>query len=189
MTLSLIRRQDWQTQRWQNGAGITHQLARFDDDNGMLWRLSIAEVASDGPFSRFENINRIILLLDGAGFCLHGVGDCPQRLDQRLKPFAFCGETAIHCALLDGPVRDFNLMSRKDELAAAIETITLSTVPAELVLSATHFIYVVSGSVEARFNGQRIALSATDLLQLQHENSTVQLSSNDGAALLSCTLR
>ncbi|MFT7399651.1 MAG: environmental stress-induced protein Ves, partial [Rheinheimera aquimaris] len=73
MTVNIITPQQWQTQRWQNGGGITHQLCRKDDEQGLLWRVSVAEVATDGPFSRFDNIDRVIMLLAGAGFSLMGV--------------------------------------------------------------------------------------------------------------------
>ena len=94
MALQLISPDQWHTQAWKNGGGITHQLARSDDNAGMRWRVSIAEVASDGAFSRFEQTDRIIMLLQGKGFCLHGAEDQPIVLDKALLPFAFAGETA-----------------------------------------------------------------------------------------------
>ncbi len=35
-----------------------------------IWRVSVADVASDGPFSRFPGIDRTIMLLEGAGMRL-----------------------------------------------------------------------------------------------------------------------
>lgn len=184
MSTNLITPAQWQTQRWQNGGGITHQLCRYDDANGMLWRLSIAEVASDGPFSRFDNIDRIILLLDGEGFSLHGVGANPQVLDTPLMPFAFAGETAIQCTLLSGAVRDFNLMTRRNAVQAQLQVLAIGSTVQTLPLSAQTLIYIASGSVNAVLGTKRITLDAQHTLSLNNETGTLQLSSRDNAEVI-----
>jgi hypothetical protein len=184
MSIEVITPAQWQTQRWQNGGGITHQLCRQDDANGMLWRLSIAEVASDGPFSRFDNIDRIIMLLSGGGFSLHGVGANPQLLDTPLMPFAFAGETAIHCSLINGAVRDFNLMTRRGAVQADLQVLTIGRTQHTLPLSSQTLLYVVSGSVDVMFGTQQFTLAVQHTLNLNNENGTVQLSSNDGAQVI-----
>lgn len=184
MSIEVITPQHWQTQRWQNDGGITHQLCRQDDGQGLLWRLSIAEVASDGPFSRFDNIDRIILLLDGAGFSLHGVGANPQVLDARLMPYSFAGETAIHCTLLDGAVRDFNLMTRRDTLQAELQVLTIGSAVQTLPLSPQTLIYIVSGSINAVLGAKHLTLQAQHTLSLSNEAGTVQLSSDDSAEVV-----
>ncbi|MDP2715916.1 HutD family protein [Rheinheimera sp.] len=184
MSIELIMPTQWQTQRWQNGGGITHQLCRQDDEHGLLWRLSIAEVASDGPFSRFDNIDRIILLLTGGGFCLHGVGANPQLLDAPLKPFSFAGETAIHCTLLDGAVRDFNLMTRRGAVQAQLQVLTIGSAVQTLLLSPQTLLYVASGSINAVSGAKHITLQAQHTLNLIDETGNVQLSSNDNAQVI-----
>ncbi len=184
MSTNLITPVQWQTQRWQNGGGITHQLCRYDDANGMLWRLSIAEVVSDGPFSRFDNIDRIILLLDGEGFSLHGVGANPQVLDTPLMPFAFAGETAIQCTLLNGAVRDFNLMTRRNAVQAQLQVLAIGSTVQTLPLSTQTLIYIASGSVNAVLGTKRITLDAQHTLSLNNETGTLQLSSSDNAEVI-----
>lgn len=189
MSTELITPEHWQTQRWQNGGGITHQLCRQDDEQGLLWRLSIAEVASDGPFSRFDNIDRIILLLDGKGFCLHGVGAKPQVLDTPLKPFTFAGETAIHCSLLNGAVRDFNLMTHRDTVQAELQVLTIGSAVQSLPLSPQTLLYVASGSIDAVLGARRLTLEAQHTLNLNNESGNVQLSSSDSAQVIYICLR
>lgn len=184
MSIEVITPAQWQTQRWQNGGGITHQLCRQDDEQGLLWRVSIAEVASDGPFSRFDNIDRIIMLLSGGGFSLHGVGANPQLLDTPLMPFAFAGETAIHCTLLNGAVRDFNLMTRRGAVQADLQVLTIGRTQHTLPLSAQTLLYVAAGSVDAVLGTEHITLEAQQTLSLQHEIGSVQLSSNDNAQVI-----
>lgn len=182
--IDIITPVQWQTQRWQNGGGITHQLCRQDDEQGLLWRLSIAEVATDGPFSRFDNIDRVIMLLEGSGFCLHGVGETQQTLATPLKPFAFAGETPIHCTLINGAVRDFNLMTRRGAVTPQLQVLSIGSEAQTLALSAQTLIYVVSGNVEIALEQQALTLAAQHTLSLSNESGSVQLSCIAGAKVI-----
>jgi environmental stress-induced protein Ves len=184
MTTKIISAAQWQTQRWQNGGGITHQLCREDDEQGLLWRLSIAEVASDGPFSRFDNIDRIILLLTGEGFSLHGVGEKPQILNRPLQPFCFAGETPIHCSLLNGAVRDFNLMTRRGAVHAELQVLTIGSAVQTLPLSAQTLLYVAAGSVDAVLGTEHITLEAQHTLRLSNESRSLHIRSGASATVI-----
>jgi environmental stress-induced protein Ves len=174
MAIQLIGSEQWQTQAWKNGGGITYQLARSDDQSGMRWRVSIAEVASDGPFSRFEQTDRIIMLLEGNGFCLHGAEERSIVLDKVLRPFAFDGETGIDCTLIDGPVRDFNLMTRRAEVKSSLQVL-LVTDPLSLVLAPESLLYLVSGIVQVSFADQNYRLEAGQTLLCAGENGELQI--------------
>ena len=50
-------------QPWANGGGITREVAVRADAEGFQWRVSLAEVASSGPFSEFPGVERTIVLL------------------------------------------------------------------------------------------------------------------------------
>lgn len=184
MSIERITPAQWQTQRWQNGGGITHQLCRQDDEQGLLWRLSIAEVATAGPFSRFDNIDRIIMLLEGSGFCLHGVADSPKVLDTPLTPFAFAGETPIHCTLINGAVRDFNLMTRRAAVTPQLQVLSIGSEAQTLALSAQTLIYVASGNVAIALGHQTLTLAAQHTLSLSNESGSVQLSSIAGTKVI-----
>ncbi|CAI3793156.1 HutD family protein [Rheinheimera sp. MM224] len=174
MALQLISPNQWQTQAWKNGGGITHQLARFDDNAGMRWRVSIAEVASDGPFSRFEQTDRIIMLLQGYGFCLHGAAEQAVVLDKTLVPFAFTGETEIDCTLIDGPVRDFNLMTRRADVKASLQVLS-ATDPSSLTLANESLLYLASGQLQVRFKEQSYQLDAGQSLLCTAEAGELQI--------------
>ncbi|WP_284164324.1 HutD family protein [Frigidibacter sp. SD6-1] len=106
------------TQAWKNGGGVTHEIAREDRDGRLLWRLSIAEVASDGPFSAFPGLTRILTVIEGAGLHLHTAGG---RLDALpLTPVLFSGDTPVDSRLIGGPVRDFNLIWDAGRLDASV---------------------------------------------------------------------
>lgn len=108
----------FQSQTWKNGGGITREIAREEAAGGLLWRLSIAEVAADGPFSAFPGQARILTVIDGAGLWL----DTPDRRIEVLPfaPVAFSGDLVVHCRRIDGPVRDFNLIYDPARLLASV---------------------------------------------------------------------
>lgn len=105
---------------WKNGGGTTREIhAHPQGAENFDWRLSIADVASDGAFSRFDGYARSIMLLEGAGMHLVSAdGDTPLdiRVDEPFRPVDFDGGAATFCRLLAGPVRDFNIMSARDRI-------------------------------------------------------------------------
>ena len=98
---------------WKNGGGVTRELLRLPAGSGDDWtlRISVADIAADGPFSPFPGITRWFAVLDGAGVRLALPG---RTLDVRRgdAPLRFDGADAPGCALLDGPTRDLNVMVR-----------------------------------------------------------------------------
>jgi uncharacterized protein len=104
---------------WKNGAGITREIAVGPKDAGAAefdWRLSIAEVERDAPFSAFPGIDRCIVLLRGAGMHLRSTdGRIDHPLDRPLAPFHFSGDVALEATLVNGPSSDFNVMTRRGE--------------------------------------------------------------------------
>ncbi|GAB3560893.1 HutD/Ves family protein [Spelaeicoccus albus] len=105
---------------WRNGRGTTVELARQDGPDGFDWRLSIADISSEGEFSRFPGYRRVISTVEGAGMRLT-VNDVPGDDLHRFVPFWFDGADHTECELLDGPIRDFNLIYRGDRVAAHLE--------------------------------------------------------------------
>ncbi|MFZ1662625.1 MAG: HutD family protein [Paracoccaceae bacterium] len=124
--MRIILPADFQTQPWKNGGGITHEIAREDAAGSLLWRLSIAEVASDGPFSAFTGLSRILTVIDGAGLWL----DTPHgRLDALpLRPLPFSGDLPVSSRMIDGPIRDFNLIFNGERLTGSVEHVTAARV-------------------------------------------------------------
>jgi hypothetical protein len=98
---------------WRNGGGATDELWREPPEPAPFdVRVSAAAVASDGPFSLFPGVDRVILLVRGAGFELSGLAG-QHVLAEPGVPFAFAGETPWACRLLAGPVADLNVMVRR----------------------------------------------------------------------------
>ncbi len=111
--LKILRSRDYPTRPWKNGGGTTRDIlvapagASLDDFH---WRLSLAQVDRDGPFSRFDAVDRTLVLLSGA-MTLHEQG---RRIDLvRGEPVVFEGERAIDATLAGGSTLDFNVMTRR----------------------------------------------------------------------------
>src|SRR5512133_3890793 len=112
MTWQVVSLADAAPSPWRNGGGVTRELAAWPGAADWAWRISVAEVASDGPFSRFDGVQRWFAVLGGQGVRLK-LPDAWRELTRASAPFQFEGELAIDCELLDGPTQDLNLMVRR----------------------------------------------------------------------------
>lgn len=109
------------TTPWKNGGGITHEIAQEPGPKDWLWRISIAEVASDGPFSRFEGLSRVLTVIEGDGIDLHHADGLLQA--RPLHPVAFSGDTPIDGRLTCGPIRDLNVIFDPARIAARVSAV------------------------------------------------------------------
>ncbi|MDB5940819.1 MAG: HutD family protein [Ramlibacter sp.] len=111
MSWNLLRLDEVAATPWRNGGGVTRELLAWPQARDWRVRMSVAEVARDGPFSRFDGVQRWFAVLDGAGVRLR-IHGATHELTQRSAPFAFDGAVATDCALIAGATQDFNLMLR-----------------------------------------------------------------------------
>lgn len=113
--LHRFRLRDLTASVWKNGGGVTREIACVPAHSNLGdfdWRVSVATIEADGPFSTFDDIDRTIMLLTGPGVRL-SAPTFEHRLSERLRPFEFRGEEAVECEVLGGPSTDFNLMARR----------------------------------------------------------------------------
>jgi len=86
---------------WANGGGVTREIAAGRDADAILWRVSLAEVETEGPFSFLPGLHRILTVVGGAG---DGAGDAGG---QDGGPAAAAGavlrRAAGHGAIAAGP--------------------------------------------------------------------------------------
>lgn len=98
-------------QAWRNGGGSTRELLAGPQGSDWHWRISVAEITTDGPFSAYAGVARWFAVLRGEGVVLTQ-GDDRLPLHAGDAPLAFDGASAPHCSLLAGPTQDLNLMLR-----------------------------------------------------------------------------
>lgn len=119
-----LKPSDYARMPWKNGGGTTTEIAVDPPEGGVAagfrWRVSIAEVAADGPFSAFPGYDRLIVMVAGAGMTLDAGANGRHALARRDEPFAFPGEWAVEGRLAGGPVRDFNVMTRRADTSARL---------------------------------------------------------------------
>ena len=106
---------------WKNGGGLTREIAKHEELGALIWRLSIADVAMDGPFSRFDGLTRILTVIQGEGIdLLAPVGVMRARL---ATPLRFSGEMPIEGRLTNGPIRDLNVIFDASRVMADVELV------------------------------------------------------------------
>ena len=116
---------------WANGGGTTAEVATGPHDTSMArgepwhWRLSIADVDADGPFSSLPGIDRHILVAHGDGMAL-SVDGTTHLVRPGEPPLPFAGEAVTTCRLLGGPINDLNLMVRRDQALGALRRVHLA---------------------------------------------------------------
>ncbi len=112
---------------WKNGGGTTRELLSWPPGVAdWHWRISVAQVETEGPFSRFDGVQRWFAVLDGEGVEL-ALGQGPelqtQRLTRESPVFAFDGAQSVDCRLINGPTQDFNLMVRSVHASAQLQRV------------------------------------------------------------------
>ena len=121
--MRIIRSADCRTMPWKNGGGETTEVAVSPAGaslDAFDWRVSMARVASDGPFSLFPGIDRNLTVLEGAGIDLEPHGNASIRLTPDSPPYAFPGDIPLDARLVDGPILDLNVMTRRGRARCAV---------------------------------------------------------------------
>jgi hypothetical protein len=125
MHLSLLPFSRYRQVNWRNGAGIARDIAVEPAHAGMAdpfgWRVALAEIEKDGPFSVYEaDIERVITLLDGAGFDLDFAEAPGLGLNEPHVPARFRGNWQTQCRLKDGRCVVINILY--DDKAYSVQT-------------------------------------------------------------------
>ncbi|MFI9050257.1 HutD family protein [Streptomyces sp. NPDC053427] len=110
---------------WSNGGGVTREIAVHPPGAGwgtFDWRVSLADVTRDGPYSPLPGIRRILTVVDGGGLELTVDGASRPPLG-RFRPFAFPGDADTASRLLDGPVVNLNVMVREGRARAEVDMV------------------------------------------------------------------
>ena len=141
---------------WRNGLGHTIELLAeyLPESTDFAWRLSIADVVSDGRFSDFSGYDRTLLLLQGEGITLnHGNGQCDRLVDP-LQAARFDGAAETGARLHAGPIKDFNVMAKRDYCLAKVDSL-IGTVDAEIPIDGDILlVYAVDDAISIKFGNQ-----------------------------------
>lgn len=111
--LTTVRLDSVPPQPWRNGGGSTQELLAWPSAAAWQWRISVARIAQDGPFSAFPGVQRWFVVLAGAGVALQ-LDEGWLQVTPESPPLQFDGAAARGCSLLAGATLDLNLMLRQD---------------------------------------------------------------------------
>lgn len=148
---------------WKNGSGVTTEIAVFPDGAGLDdfgWRISMAQVASDGPFSLFPDIDRTLAVLEGEGIILESEGQTPATLARTSPPLSFAADRPTLARLVSGPIVDLNVMTRRGQFAHKVERLASGAKvqrDAELTL-----VFNAAGTATVVLREERAVLSRHD---------------------------
>ncbi|MFF3651552.1 HutD family protein [Streptomyces sp. NPDC002181] len=177
----ILRAGDREAVAWKNGGGVTREIAAWPEGAAMAdfgWRISLAEVAADGPFSAFPGVDRTLTLAEGAGMDLTVAG-ARRLVDERYAPQEFPGDVPTGCRLVDGPVVNFNVMYRRDrvraETAVVRGTLALAAAPQETLL-----VVALRGPAELGTGAGPVALGPYDAVRISGDGD----GDGDGACVL-----
>lgn len=106
-----VRADDIAPRPWANGGGRTRELIAGPRGGHWRWRLSLAELETDGPFSALPSVRRWFVLVEGDAVELE-FDDRVLALRPGDPPLEFDGALPPHCRMHGGRARALNLMLR-----------------------------------------------------------------------------
>lgn len=145
---------------WKNGRGVTEELALWPEHaaferGDFTWRISRARVDETGPFSPFPGFDRVLVVTRGAGLVLrHGARGARVKV-RPCEPYAFSGDDETTAELVQGPVADFNVFTRRGSVRADVEVLPLAERRARENVGPGHaFAHVLAGACTVRVSGE-----------------------------------
>lgn len=165
---------DYKKMPWKNGQGLTYEIARDKGENldDFGYRISMADVASDGAFSQFLGRERILTVLTGNGIIL----TINQTEKVTLKPnqvFNFSGELAIYSELINGAIRDLNVIFDPKLFTAKLSWLNEND---SLITQAdTIFILANADNTQVLINEILCELSQFDSIKLENQIAKILL--------------
>jgi len=125
--MRILRASEYKTMPWKNGGGVTVEIAIHPPGasvDAFDWRVSMATVAQDGPFSSFPGIDRTLAIIEGNGLALAISGHEPVALTTKSTPLPFAADVPVDATLMDGAIVDLNVMTRRSSFAHSVQRLS-----------------------------------------------------------------
>ena len=142
---------------WVNGKGTSYEIAsdRNESDN-WSWRVAIAPVKEDGPFSVLSGIDRELVVIEGNGMVLDVDGENIECLPDQVVRFS--GDSTTFARLIDGPVTDVGEVIECDVLVATRDAVFEDEDGKSCALGSRDALLGVSGHHMVLLSGTAIAI-------------------------------
>lgn len=152
---------------WKNGGGETTEIAVSPASaglDGLDWRISMAAVAVDGPFSVFPGIDRTLCILAGEGLKLTVADARAVSLTPVCAPFAFPADVPVCASLLGKPVTDFNVMTCRRRYSHVVRRLHVCGVQRVTTNADVVAVFCHSGRVSVGTSDAKTTLGPLDSL-------------------------
>jgi environmental stress-induced protein Ves len=185
--MRIIRAADCKTTPWKNGGGSTTEIAigpagaPLEDFD---WRISMARVASDGPFSDFPGIDRTLAVIKGSGMVLTTGERTPVMLSSGTDPVSFPGDTPTSARLTAGEITDLNVMTRRGRFNHRVERVA-EPMPCDFGDDDMAVVLSLDGTTTVMFEGHGATLDHGDAAVVSRTTAAdFQISTTNGCYLV-----
>jgi environmental stress-induced protein Ves len=163
---------------WKNGGGETREIT-VSPAGGTLetldWRVSLATVSEDGPFSVFKGVQRTLCVIRGAGIQLQAGDRSPVDLYGSSEPYSFDGEVVTSARLLNGPIEDLNVMSRRDRFRHSVRRMVLNGTSALDTKAQSLIIYCQGGELSCTAGAESANIQTDDSAMFSQPAQSIRL--------------
>ena len=186
--MRVLRADEYPRMPWRNGGGETAEIAispagatieSFD------WRVSMAHIEADGPFSNFPGNDRTLMILRGNGIKLSIADGAPVDLTCDSEPFAFSGDVPARANLLDGAITDLNVMTDRARLKHTVRQLAILRRTELTVDAALGLLVCAEGELQIEVRGgvntPAVELMALDALLLENESDILSIVTHGSA--------
>ena len=104
---------------WANCLGTSYEVASDRNADGeWTWRVAIAPVVLDGPFSVMPGVDRELVVIEGNGMVLNVDDESVKCMPGQVVRFS--GDSVTIARLLDGPTVDLGLMTVRGSVTGSM---------------------------------------------------------------------
>ena len=182
--IQLLRAGDHRRMPWKNGGGETLEIVLAPPDaavDDFDWRVSMATVRADGPFSNFPGVDRTLVVLAGGGMTLAIAERRPVELRVGDPPLAFPGDAATMATLSAGAITDLNVMTRRARCAHLVERVSR---PQDAGIAADATLLLFGDGLSVAMDDAAVALGSGDCARIDGPADLHVRPAPDAGALL-----
>jgi environmental stress-induced protein Ves len=184
--MRILRASDYRRMPWKNGGGETREVLVSPDGaalNAIDWRISLATIETDGPFSTFDGIQRTLCVIRGAGIRLTVDNASPELLLEDSEPHTFAGESKTSATLVDGAIVDLNVMTRRETFRHSVRRLPCEGRLELQPTAATVIVFCQRGELHIAASGTTTRLQPEDCAVFDREGP-VELHSTEPCELI-----
>ncbi|MET0535990.1 MAG: HutD family protein [Steroidobacter sp.] len=185
--MRILRSSDYRRMPWKNGGGVTREIAvspagaTFET---LDWRVSLAAVVEDGPFSIFNGMDRTLCVTRGAGIQLQADDSPPTTLHATSAPHSFDGSALTRAQLIDGPIEDLSVMSRRGRFRHSVRRVVVTDPWEFTTRSQSLIVYCQRGELTCIAGSTSEQLHADDSALFDNASGSIRVTTEQTAEIL-----